>query len=231
MIVEGPSDEQALGVVLSKLYDPNKVFVQIMHCDITTKWGVTPDNILSNIGSIVREYARNNSFKKNDFKEIIHIVDTDGAFVSDESVVEDQTAKKVLYSPTKIRTANRESLIQRNQQKRTNLNKLVGDEKLVWGVPYRVFYMSCNLDHVLYNQLNTNDTEKENNAYLFARKYKNDIWGFCTFISESEFSVVGNYQKSWGYIKQNLHSLERHTNLGICFADIYESKTTPNPNT
>ena len=91
--------------------------------------------------------------------------------------------------------------------------------------------MSCNLDHVLYNQLNTNDTEKENNAYLFARKYKNDIWGFCTFISESEFSVVGNYQKSWGYIKQNLHSLERHTNLGICFADIYESKTTPNPNT
>ena len=79
VIVEGPSDEQALGVVLSKLYDPNKVFVQIMHCDITTKWGVTPDNILSNIGGIVREYARNNSFKKNDFKEIIHIVDTDGA--------------------------------------------------------------------------------------------------------------------------------------------------------
>ena len=64
----------------------------------------------------------------------------------------------------------------------------------MWGVPYRVYYMSCNLDHVLYNKRNSTDEEKENDAYAFAKQYKGDRDGFVKFISESSFSVMGDFK-------------------------------------
>lgn len=42
-IVEGPSDEEALGVLLQRIYDRNAAFVHIMHRDITTDRGVKPE--------------------------------------------------------------------------------------------------------------------------------------------------------------------------------------------
>lgn len=40
---------------------------------------------------------------------------------------------------------------------------------------------------------------------------------FLTFISDSDFSVCSDFRESWEYIKAERRSLERHTNLGICF--------------
>ena len=77
--------------------------------------------------------------------------------------------------------------------------------------------MSCNLDHALYGKLNSTDYEKEDDAFAFAKKYRDDIPGFMKLISESDFSVAGNYPQSWQYISEGLHSLERHTNFGLCF--------------
>lgn len=37
VIVEGPSDETALGVALSQLFDRDKVYIHIMHGDITSR--------------------------------------------------------------------------------------------------------------------------------------------------------------------------------------------------
>ena len=54
--------------------------------------------------------------------------------------------------------------------------------------------------------------------------YKNNIDGFLEFISDSDFSRMEEYKDSWDFIKSDLHSLERFTNLGICFADIREER-------
>ena len=72
------------------------------------------------------------------------------------------------------------------------------------------------LDHVLHNKLNCTDAEKENNAFAFARQYKNDVPGFVSYIADSDFAVPGTYLETWNFIKQDKHSLERYTNLGIC---------------
>ena len=40
VIVEGLSDDTALGLALSNVYDKELVYVHIMHGDITTKAGV-----------------------------------------------------------------------------------------------------------------------------------------------------------------------------------------------
>lgn len=84
--------------------------------------------------------------------------------------------------------------------------------------------MSCNLDHVLYGKLNSTDEEKERDAYAFARKYKDDIDGFLSFISDSDFSRTDGYRESWEFIRQDFHSLERFTNLGLCFSEIREER-------
>ena len=75
--------------------------------------------------------------------------------------------------------------------------------------------MSCNLDHVLYNKLNSSDEDKETDAFQFAKYYKDKIPEFVQFISESDFSVTGDYRESWNFIQQDLNSLNRYTNLAI----------------
>lgn len=227
VIVEGPSDDDALGVVFSKFYSKDEVHVEVMHCDITTDFGRTP--IVSKIGNVVKSYA-GHTFKQSDFRQIIHIVDMDGAYIPDENIVEDPDATKPYYSTADIRTCNKVGIENRNRQKRDNLNRLTSISQ-VWKIPYSVFYMSSNLDHALYGKLNSTDDEKEHDAFYFSMKYKNSLPLFIQFISESEFSVCNDYKESWRFIKEALHSLERHTNLGLCFTTVEphsDNFSTPN---
>lgn len=150
-----------------------------------------------------------------DYKEIIQVSDMDGAFVPDSAIVEDKNAYKPIYSEKEIHTNHPEGIIKRNAQKRENMNRLI-TTSAIGKIPYHIYYMSSNLDHVLYNKLNSTNDEKENDAHNFAIKYKDDLIGFKSFIQESDFSVNQDFMDSWNYIKQGNHSLERHTNFGLC---------------
>lgn len=229
IIVEGPSDQEALGAILSRLYPSDQIYVHIVHGDITTARNVTANKIVSEVGKLVKRYADQNHFKQSDFKEIIHITDTDGAFIPEDNVVElsdFHTDEKIIYTATEIQTENVESIRRRNEQKSSNLNRLLGCSQ-IWTIPYRMFYMSCNLDHVLHNKLGSTDEEKEQDAYSFAKKYHKNAEAFCDFMIHSEFSVVEDYtyRSSWDYIKKDLHSLERHSNFGL-----YLQKSDDNSN-
>lgn len=212
VIVEGPSDEDALGVFFNRIYDKNSVYVHIIHGDLTTMNG----SIKNRIADAVRNYANSNHLKKANFQEVIHIIDMDGAYIPDSAVVEDATAVNPIYNVTEIRTCDPAGIKKRNDQKRKNLDTISALSSVWGGVPYQVYYMSCNLDHVLYNKLNCTDQEKEDNAYAFAKKYKDNVSGFVSFIVDSDFSVPGEYLDTWTFIKQDKRSLERYTNLGIC---------------
>lgn len=222
VIVEGPSDDAALGVLLNRLYDKSKVHIEIMHGDITTDMSIAPNDIVRAIGDVVKGYASSMHFSQNNFQEVIHLIDMDGAYIPDTAIRDNPEADKPIYSLTEIQTAKTEALILRNQHKRSKLDR-ISTLKNVWvSIPYHAYYMSCNLDHVLYGKLNSTDDEKENDAYAFAKKYKDDIGGFLTFISDSDFSKMDGYKESWDFIKRDRHSLERFTNLGLCFAEIRE---------
>lgn len=223
VIVEGPSDETALGVALSRVFDRESVHVHIMHGDITTRVGVNSQNIVAKVGNEVKAYATSNHYKPADFKQIIHIVDTDAAYLAEDKVLEDSACAELSYQDDGIHTKDVSKVIARNKQKTDNLYRLRSCGN-IWDVPYRVYYMSCNLDHVLYDKRNSTDEEKENDAYAFAKKYKDDLDGFLAFISDSDFSRMDSYKESWAFIKKGCHSLERHTNLGLCFSDIREER-------
>ena len=87
VIVEGASDETALGIALNQVFDRESVHVHIMHGDITTRAGVNSQNIVAKVGNEVKVYATSNHYKPADFKQIIHIVDTDAAYKPDTQVI------------------------------------------------------------------------------------------------------------------------------------------------
>lgn len=226
VIVEGPTDDDALGVILSKIYNADTVYVKIVHGDITTDKNVNPTNIVSKIGNMIRDYAKRNHFKRSDFKRIIHITDTDGAYIPNSAVIYDSEATKATYSTTNIKTINPSSIIERNRRKRENIAQLNTTNE-IWKLPYAIYYMSSNLDHTLYGKLNSTNEQKEIDAIKFANKYKDDIAGFLKFIQNSSFSVNTTYSDSWEYIARDFHSLERHTNFGLCFSDENKDEYTP----
>ena len=224
VIVEGASDDTALGVILNRLYDKNKVHIEIMHGDITTDLNVDPNDIVSAICDIVKKYADSMHFSQCHFQQVIHLVDMDGSFIPESAIIENLAAEKPIYSLIDIQTANTKKMALRNKHKQTKL-KRISRLKKIWGsVPYQAYYMSCNLDHVLYGKMNSSDEEKESDALAFARRYKDDIDGFLSFISDSDFSRTEGYVESWEFIKREFHSLERFTNLGLCFTVIREER-------
>ena len=223
VIVEGASDDTAFGILLNRIYDKSVVHIKIMHGDITSDLSVNSSNIISYIGEVVKAYAQANHYEQGHFREIIHLIDMDGAYIPDENILEDSNAKKPVYSLTNIRTANPNGIEQRNVRKRENIDRICNCSK-IWTVPYSAYYMSSNLDHVLYGKLNSTDDEKEEDAFEFAKQYKNNVRGFIEYITDSDFSVSNDHNESWNYIKEDLHSLERHTNFGICFREVIKEK-------
>lgn len=219
-IVEGPSDREALGPGLTEILEPNGLHVEIVHTDITSETAANAGTIRKAVGSIVSKCMSAYKFRKSDILKVLQIIDTDGAYVPDSQVVWDPAALKPVYSPGEIKTCDRDMLIQRNHRKRSNMDVLASTLQVSGNIPYSACYMSSNLDHVLYDRLNTDDEEKALNAHAFARKFKNDPRGFLGFISSSEFSVTGNHLESWNFIRKNGNSLKRYTNLGIELNDL-----------
>ncbi len=216
VIVEGPSDESALGVMLARFFNSKTVYIHILRHDITTKTGNNPSNIINKVCAQIKKYAKENNYKNLHFAEIIHIVDTDGAFIPDELIIENKEISQLIYSETNIQAPDKMKIEQRNQQKRGNIHKLKSVAE-IWKLPYRIYYMSCNLDHVLYNKINSTDEEKENDAYQFVLRYRDDLEGFLDYITTSEFSVALDYKESWRFIEEDNHSLKRNSNLELVF--------------
>lgn len=149
----------------------------------------------------------------------------DGAYVRNENIILDLEHDEIAYESDGIHTPDQQGIIERNKQKTDNLYRLRGTGQ-IWRVPYRVYYMSCNLDHVLHNKRNSTDDAKEKDAYAFAKKYKNDVEGFVNFICNSDFSVNVDYKESWTYIEDGLNSIDRYTNLGICIMEEIKKEGT-----
>lgn len=94
IIVEGPSDAAALETLLTRIFSSSTVFVKVMRCDITTELGVTPSNIKTKICDVIKEYAGQFGLKSSHFCQVIHLIDTDGAYVPDDCIGEDSNLSK-----------------------------------------------------------------------------------------------------------------------------------------
>lgn len=215
VIVEGPSDAAALGSIFKAHFDADEVQFVVVRGDITADDYSTIDNVCAKIGLLIDELNERYGYGDSDFLRIIHISDMDGAFTRNKVVHAD--VEKVQYYEDHIEAKNVDAINRRNEKKSDVLFKLRTTGK-IHGIYYRIYFNSCNLEHVLFNALQdfTNE-EKEEMADDFAEKYEDDLKAFIEFISSDSVAVPGTYKETWKYIEKAEHSLERNTNMHLIF--------------
>ncbi len=221
VVVEGRSDEEALAYFFESYFDSTKVFVKVMGGDITSDYKVPQSQLVRTLENKIRQKLAVYNVKPADLVQVIHLVDMDGAYIPDSCIQEKDGVSKTFYTLTTIETDKKEKIEKRNAWKRASVNLLSSKDTIFRSVPYHVYYMSCNLDHVLHDNPNLTPAGKMQKAVEFAMRHEGSdgTARFIEFISTSSFAVSLPYRESWEMIQQGCRSLERHTNLGLCFKE------------
>lgn len=218
LIVEGPSDSSTLNPILKQIFSENNVRFHIVYGDITIANGISSINAVKHVNNCIKQEMQTTKYRKQDFIRIIHIIDTDGAFISDEDI-NYADVNEILYNDTSIITSKVDQIKYRNETKRKVVERLYRTGK-VNDIPYEIYYFSRNMEHVLHDESgNLTDDEKERKADEFVDTYKNDINSFINFIKNSDFAVQGDFNATWDFILKNNNSLKRHSNIHLMLKD------------
>lgn len=216
-IVEGQSEENALYPVMKSFFYPDEVIFYIYHGDLTVKSyaGSTP---MKEIESIVKRVMKRYALKRSDIRLVAELTDTDGCFIPDEFIIQDDSAKHIDYSDGEIRTMFKESIEERNMKRRINLDFLISSSSLKGGIPYSIYYFSRNLEHAIYGiSGHVNDGRKTTLAYRFSDRFGKDCKAFAGYLEDEGITPEGSYQKTWEAIQSGRESLKRHSNLLLLF--------------
>ena len=74
VIVEGPSDENAIGGILKEYFSSDEVQFAVVHGDITSNDYTTVDNVVIKIDNLIDGIRGKYGYDWDDFIQIIHIV-------------------------------------------------------------------------------------------------------------------------------------------------------------
>lgn len=215
VIVEGPSDENAIGGILKEYFSSEEVQFAVVHGDITSNDLTTVDNVIKKVSNLIDGIRKKYGYNWNDFIKVIHIADTDGVFTKD--CVKESEVDGIQYYEDHMEGTNVEAIERRNKHKAEILFKLYSTGN-VHNIGYRIYFNSCNLEHVLYGVLKDfSDEEKEEMSDDFAEKYEGKVDDFISFISNETLAVPGAYKATWRFIEKEKHSLERHSNMHLIF--------------
>lgn len=215
-IVEGSSDKKALEKIFQGIYRHKNVVFRFTDGDITSDEKTSKENVCDVIYKKVKNYIDENKLRKTDIWQIVQIFDTDGAYIPDSAAAKGES-KGFVYTPTKIFCDNVQRIIERNQKKRDLMDYLL-TVNTINGIPYTAYYMSSNLDHALYDQQNLEEGLKGEFADAFYEEFIGKEELFIEYLTNWVANgVPESFPMSWKYIKEDLHSLERHTNLNLYF--------------
>lgn len=221
-IVEGETDERALGRVLSKLVTDSLgygVKFGITRGDITSKYVSGKENPSSTIKKRVQSAARSflNRYKLrwSDLCYIVFITDTDGAFISDELIRFNPNECGFKYFDNHIEASDTDGARIRNDIKSSCLKVLASTSSMTYSkrrVPFKAAYMSRNLEHALSDyKIEASIEKKDELAYAFNRRYGSSPAHFIRLIND--IAPNGSYRDSWKYIADDTNSLKRGSNM------------------
>lgn len=216
-LVEGPTDEDALALIYSRIVREHDIKFEVLHTDITADENMTVKYIEERIQGVIEVYLNKNPFiRESDILKVVQIIDTDAAFVPSALVKQSDTGKTE-YFKTYIAAKNKDRLIRRNISKRNIVYRLA-HSKYVAGFPYEIYYFSRNLEHVLHNiSVDLTDDEKDALAFEIADRYSEHPEDFLKLLYKADFYVSGTYEDTWNFIMKNGNSLERHCNMSVFF--------------
>lgn len=222
-IVEGKNDKIEIDTILhSDFFAEYKAKYdcrfEVVNGDITAASHVNENNIQSEINKIIMKFRNGgipyNNISVRDIQEVVQIVDIDGCFIPNINIVNGDNSE-FTYSDTNIITSNIDGAIGRNKKKSKVLRKLLSVDQ-IGNIPYSIYFVSCNMDHVLFNNRSLNRNQKDKCAYVFGKKCSQD----SSILNDSIFRSgikSNNYIESWDDIQNECNSLRRKTNFNLFF--------------
>lgn len=213
IIVEGISEKNALeGILKVLLQKENAIELVVYDGDILTSLDPV-DKIIQKC----KETIRVNGFLVSDIINIVQISDLDGCYVDDANIVRIASGS-IKYNETTIECIEVEGIIARNLNKRNSIELLrtlteisIDDEV----IPFKLYYNSCNLEHVLYDQKTMNKKQKTSKATSFALAYDTKERDFIPFIKLHTLTKVEI--QLWEHIKNDSNSLQKSSTLYFLF--------------
>lgn len=228
-LVEGESEQDALVAPFRRYFKERaQVEGEAFRCDVTTvsmfprsaRTFTVRANVKETVrGLVLDRIEQRRTYTWKDLALIVHVVDTDGAFIPDDKVLANEGLNGIAYHPGHIEHPRPSGIVERNHVKAKALRTLAFAGELVrrkHAVPYRVFFMSRNLEHALFGiSADADDDMKERLSRAFAEECRKNPRGLVELLRNPEVCVPGTYEETWGYIQEDVHSLERGTNLGL----------------
>lgn len=212
-IVEGVTDEISLGLVLSTIIKTHsEAKFKIIPGDLFGIEKSNEHNILQNITKVIKDFIDSDIYKKSDILEVVHLIDTDGTFIED-NLINSHQYDKIQYNVDGISTMDVDYIKCRNFERSKSINRVINVGNVYVSIPYKLYYFSCNLEHVLHNSQNTSKEEKLTLACRFEDRYAENALLFYEFINNSDIHCQLGYTESWEFIKAGNNSLKRYTNL------------------
>lgn len=128
-IVEGASDETALGVLIEKLVQNEAVVFDVFRTDIFSatqqRAGADPimhiEKIHDRIRAVTLKHLERADYSWKDLDRIVLLADTDGCFIPDDAVVEREGIDSICYLNDHIETASAGGTRFRNKEKSSRL--------------------------------------------------------------------------------------------------------------
>lgn len=223
LIVEGPTDQMILEP-LERLIDNHRFKIKVIGGDSYTdilNQKIPPKNI---VGKIMKSVMEETKFTQKDIALVMQLVDTDGAFFSEDSFIVDSTAEPIegktysySFSENAVKLQNmqaKQSLYKRWKQKGDILKALCKGIKYSQSkIPYYLYFNSINLEHVTSNQI-LSDNDKDDAALRFVESINGDINKLIDFFAskcpyesyaQSWSDIVSD--KNWHNSKSNIHFL------------------------
>ncbi len=224
-LVEGETDKIALAKTISDNLKPVAKF-HVIRTDITSDMATTVDNVESLIAKRIGYFfTENPQYNFEDVLSVIQITDTDGTYVEGSKVIYDNSNDKVRYNNDSISTMYVEEIKNRNKRKSSVLNYLSTLNTIKYTreihFKYRIYFMSCNMEHVLHDLPNVATAEeKERLAKQFRREAGKNVNKLrdILFLPSIDCGESG-YDDSWKAIKKGTTSLKRKSNFSHFFRE------------
>ena len=151
LIVEGETDQDSLSPVLKKIFSNSNVHFCVTRGDIlvkTIETDISGRNAITKVNTHIKNEMMKYGYKTKDLLKVVHLIDTDGAFIPNERVIEN-SEERIKYCIDKIETRNPEWIINRNKTKKEVAQRLRSTKK-IGGIPYCILFFSRNMEHVLH---------------------------------------------------------------------------------
>lgn len=225
VILEGVSDELFFFDALERYTTNKQIVIKAFDGDIFTD----PQQERVEIRERIRSFfiSRLGDLKLQDILGIIHITDTDGSYASNDKVIVDEEQNDGLRYATDgiyVRDqAEKEKKEYRNQIKKQNTQLAARLNQIQYKgvkIPYRLFYLSQNLEHVVFDRLNVPSKEKTKIMVRYLKRVHGtteveDLLN--SLLPTINAEDINKHKGSWEFIMEDNRSLQRYANVVLMY--------------